>query len=330
MIYINKIKQILSKSVCARILYNCYREQNLLHKYYKNRKDNISSHFYKGIVFCVDGRVKHGGLADRFFGCLCVYALCKIEKCDFKLHYISPFRLEDYLQPNLYDWTIREGDLVYDSRISFPIVRLGDNRYYRNSPFYKKNKQIHFYSNFKSLDFINEKYGTNFSFDELYNELFRPSFIFQKDLLNIRALLPSRYISICFRFQNFFGDFFEAENPSASIIDQESMILKCHTNIELIIEKYKLPVLCTSDSQLFLNSLSAKRDVYTIPGKVVHMDYSTGQDFEIYEKSFIDFYMLGQGQRVIQFKGEHLWKSGFSRLAAYVQGTEYELKNLVV
>ncbi len=77
---LRNLKFIIGKTQFARICFNLIRERKLLTHYYKGSKKKPS---YNGIVFCVDGHIKHGGMGDRFFGLLQTYALCKIHNVDF-------------------------------------------------------------------------------------------------------------------------------------------------------------------------------------------------------------------------------------------------------
>ena len=42
----------------------------------------------------------------------------------FKINFVHPFELNDYLVPNMYDWYISPEEIVYDRRKSSPVVRL--------------------------------------------------------------------------------------------------------------------------------------------------------------------------------------------------------------
>lgn len=41
----------------------------------------------------------------------------------FKINFVHPFELNDYLVPNMYDWYISPEEIVYDRRKSSPVVR---------------------------------------------------------------------------------------------------------------------------------------------------------------------------------------------------------------
>lgn len=104
------------------------------------------------IVVCMaDGRMHHGGLCDRLKGFISVYFVCKSMGIKYKIYFVSPFRLEDFLCPNKIDWTISKGELCYNSHDAFPLF-CGTNGTHVERPFqrrwlvknFKRNvKQIH-------------------------------------------------------------------------------------------------------------------------------------------------------------------------------------------
>ena len=61
-------------------------------------------------IAMVDGESFHGGMCDRFKGMVSLYAYCKCVDLPFRIRYTFPFRLEDYLVPAHYDWTLKDGE----------------------------------------------------------------------------------------------------------------------------------------------------------------------------------------------------------------------------
>ncbi|MBO7293794.1 MAG: hypothetical protein J6U65_00085, partial [Bacteroidaceae bacterium] len=84
-------------------------------------------------------------------------------------------------------------------------------------------------------------------------------------------------------------------------------------------------VLITSDSTTFLQRVAAQLPyVFTIPGKVVHMDYTLDANFEIYMKSFVDLLTLSHAQKVYLLKTGDMYKSGFAKRAAKISDAAYQ------
>lgn len=318
-----QLKFQLGKHGILRQLFNYKREQKMLKLYYH---DNPKNSYYNGIIFCVDVHIKHGGLADRFYGALCTFALCKIYGIDFKLHYTFPFELTTFLKPNRYDWSISKDLVVYNNKQAKPYVLLGDFDWYKR---FKKittlqHKQIHLYANVRVLDKINEFYGTTFTYKQLYEELFQLSENLQLNLKNIFKELPPRYNSLCFRFRNAFGDFKENNFLELSETEKIGLLQYAHKQMHALITEYNLPIVVTADSPSFLKSISNIENVYSVYQNKggVHMDYTNNADKEIYKQSFIDYYALSKGENIFCCRGNHLDDSGFPYFAATIENKE--------
>ena len=74
------------------------------------------------IVCMVDGKRKQGGLADRLRGIVSTYYVCKKLGYDFRINFVHPFPLIDYLVPNTYDWRVSQDELCYNSHDAEPMV----------------------------------------------------------------------------------------------------------------------------------------------------------------------------------------------------------------
>lgn len=94
----------------------------------------------------VDGETFHGGLCDRFKGIISLYAYCKYRGLPFRIRYTYPFRLEDYLAPAAYDWTLREGEYTDNPLYSRILYMRGEHLAARLLTL-NTRKQIHFYTN---------------------------------------------------------------------------------------------------------------------------------------------------------------------------------------
>lgn len=329
-------------------------EKRLLHQYYQNNDSiNVAR---PSAIFMIDGRSIHGGLTDRLRGICSVYTYCKLKGIPFHLNAVFPFKLEDYLVPNKYDWRILEEEISYDPRKSTPVLvndyqfdtRL--HRFYLNKRLREK-MQMHIYGNTPFLDS---------HFNESFNELFRPSPRLQADLDTLTASLfpplspnlaqqltspqatnpltstpstlppnPSpltrHYVAIVTRFQQLLGDFKETGYKTLDEEGKQALITKCINKIEELhnTELQGKQILCTSDSITFLNEVNKLPYVNIIPGKVVHMDHTSEASFETYEKSFLDLFMIAKAEEVILLQTDDMYPSGFPKLAAKIGGKEF-------
>ena len=96
-----------------------------------------------------------------------------------------------------------------------------------------------------------------------------------------------------FRFQQLLGDFKEDGYQILSV--QKELIEKCINKVEELYVLYHSgqKILVTSDSITFLKTIRKQKNyVSIIPGKVVHMNYTSEAEYKVYMESFIDLLML--------------------------------------
>ena len=82
-----------------------YKVGKYLKKNYNTNPDR-SKNISTRIIYMADGRMHHGGMVDRIRGIIAIYDYCKRNNIDFRINFVSPFRLEEILKPNIYQWTI--------------------------------------------------------------------------------------------------------------------------------------------------------------------------------------------------------------------------------
>jgi hypothetical protein len=276
----------------------------------------------------IDGKLRHGGLADRLYGIMNIYAICKAKTIPFKLYWIFPFEIKNFLIPNEYDWIIDKNKISYSLKYSKVIVKIQENTVLKNL---KLNKQIHIYCNNKNLDQINKAYHTGFSYSTLFNELFKYSESFQKNLsVNINNHLKDAYMGIQLRFMDLIGDFNEEvfSNELPDLKKQELLDL-CHNIIKKLSNLYHKKIFLTSDSITFLRFIAGKIDaVYFIPGNSTHMDRVSNASLCDHEKTFLDFFLLSSAYKIINIYGHGLYKSGFGEFASKVYNRDFQAIDL--
>ena len=287
----------------------------------------------KMVVYMVDGRTKHGGLADRLRGIISTYDVCKQLGYDFRIYFVHPFRLDDYLVPATFDWRVSEEELCYNP-LDSSVVYCGSNgthvelpfqRLYLKQRMQKATKQVHVYTNAHLL-----QRGGKFS--QRFNELFRPSPALQEaldtHLANLASLAPSHprthapsnYVSMTLRFQQLLGDFKENNYVTLSADEQQKLIDRCIDKIdELHRGMPEKKVLVTADSNRFLEEASKRLSyIYVVHGKVAHMDWSENMPFEVNLKSFLDLMMISRAERAYLLQTGLMYNSGFPRRAAQI------------
>lgn len=307
------------------------------------------------VVVMVDGKRPHGGLTDRFRNILSLYSYCKANGIRFRVYYFFPTPLTEYLVPNEYDWRISHREISYhrlDSRDIKLYVRVlpelekfraypglgqnlsderlqlarAHNREYNNNlhltvldrEFSKKRHcQYHIYRN---------AFFARGKFRPLFEELFRPSAYLESKLKAFRDGHLEPYESVTLRFQMLLGDFEEGSFEVLASQQQDELMDKCSNKIdELWRNKYfsTSKVLVTSDSSRFLSYISCKEYVYTVPGRMVHMDITRNTDIEVNAKSFLDLFLLMQSKKLTLLITGKMYRSGFPAFAAELGGKPY-------
>ena len=295
-------------------------EQDLVNKFYSvSPCDELIE---RNVIVMIDGRQIHGGLSDRVRGICSVYGFCKENNIPFYINHIYPFNLQDYLQPNLVDWVIDSGSIIYNTNVAKPVC-VNDwmfsanlHKYYlRNVS--KEHKQIHLYTN---------AYFDDANFRCNFNELFKPSPTLQSEIeQNIQAI-NGDFIAMVFRFQQLLGDFKETGYQILAKDEQDELIAICLNKVKELYDTFHrtVKVLVTSDSNIFLIEVNKLDFVYIIPGQVVHMDHTADASFDTYMKSFVDLFLLSKAKKIYLMKSGQMYMSGFAKRAAMVNDILYE------
>ena len=280
-------------------------------------------------VAMVDGTAIHGGMCDRFKGIITLYAYCKSRGIPFRIKYTHPFRLEDYLSPAAYDWTLKESEYTDNPRYC-RILYMRKEYLAQRLLNLKTKKQVHFYGNRDSLAYINEAYAGNYDWGELFRELFKPCTVLEEQIKTIQQNLGNNYYAAVFRFQNLLGDFKEYNyRPINDPEEAESLIAKCLNAIrDLQATHGNLPLLVTSDSVTFLERASQIEGVHIIPGTLTHIDGNKsplpGNPYDTYLKSFLDFYVLSEARKIYRIGTSYMYPSEFPVYAAKVHDIPFE------
>lgn len=284
----------------------------------------------KSFIAIIDGSATHGGMCDRFKGIITLYAYCKHNNLPFRIKYTYPFRLEDYLSPAAYDWTLK--DDYTDNPLYCRILYMRKEYLAQRLLKLHTKRQVHFYGNRDSLEYINGAYadsGVQYKWGDLFRELFKPSPILEERINQAKKALGSNYYAAVFRFQNLLGDF--KEYDFHAINDQskaDELTARCLDYLKALQASNNMPLLVTSDSKKFLNAASRITGVYIIPGTLVHMDNLKGNvsdsNREAFLKSFVDFYMLSEAKKIYRIGTPSMYPSEFPLYAAKINGTPFE------
>lgn len=287
--------------------------------WYKRKITN----FEPTAVAVVDGKLYSGGMTDRFIGIISLYAWCKKNNRQFRIKYITPFNLTDYLQPASYNWIPNEYEYVKSSKTSYVVYGVGEKRVDKRLNRISSKRQIHFYGN---RDLLQYQDFSNYNWGSLFKELFKPSDKLKEHINLIKKELASPYFSIVFRFQNLIGDFPEYDFKSLESMEEKEMLIdQCLQSIIKLKDKERnMRCLVTSDSITFLDRAKLIQNVYVIPGNLIHMGSENNGTYEQYEKSFLDFYLLSESSKIYNVVLGNMYPSGFPKFAAKINNVAFE------
>lgn len=283
----------------------------------------------KRVICIYDGKTKNGGLADRLRGIVSVYEVCKELGIEFKLLFTSPFKLQQFLEPNNVDWQITKEELNYNTNVTdicYIDTLTGSNyeaakqkKWFRKE-LKKQYKEFHIRTN--ALFSYKDHYSS------LFHELFRPSEKLQASINKQKEILNHEYISTSFRFMNLLGDFNETTELHNKLTkeEQDKLITINIKQLHNLHNKYPhLRILVNSDSTTFLQEAKKIDYVYVIPGNVTHIDAENNCDeYDIYEKTFIDFFMIANAQKIYLMRTGQMYNSGYPYAASKIYDKPFE------
>lgn len=300
-----------------------YREPAFILKYYLHKKaENINVDY----VYMADGKMIHGGLFDRLKGIVSIYALSKVHSKKFGIYFKEPFLLEKFLVPQSYDWRVNDSDMVYSYPQSRPIIAYSEHE----SPgrLVKERKgQTHFYYGSNILDYINQRYGSDYEWTSLFNELFKPSPYLDEQIAKVREGQDKRYIAYHLRFLNLLGD--KVEKLSYPELDEDrkkNLISDSIAKVkELSSGSEGHKVFVCSDSMIFLDRIKEEMpEVMIVKGNPKHLDNVASISDNDGLKLFLDIYMLAGAEKVFSVVGKGLYSSAFPEYSAKIGGKPFE------
>jgi hypothetical protein len=271
-----------------------------------------------------DGKIDHAGLTDRLRGMVSGYQTCKELNIKFYIHFVHPFSLELFLQPNIYNWKIEQSNISFNSKDAVPFICYDPVIIYKHKKLVRKinkidSKQIHYYSN--------DHYSLYKSFSVLFNELFKPTDILQQAVDKHYKAIDEKYIGLAFRFQNLMGDFNECYNHTALDHEQQIELLnRCIAEIHRIKQQYPEhnKFLVTSDSSTFINEADKIPFVYTLQGTRIHSGNTQDNSIETHLTTFVDLFLLSKADKIICVSTSEMYQGGFSLLASKIGNVPFE------
>lgn len=276
------------------------------------------------VVLLVDGKYSHGGFCDRLKGIVSLYSYARARQLPFRIDYTFPFKLSDFLVPNEYNWLPAENEISRSFSDVKYICLVRDPSAKRLLRI-QTNKQIHCHANRDIVDQLNHVYQTDFDWGQSFNSLFKPTEELSGLISFHKAQMNENYISAQFRFLNLLGDFKDNNNFRLPDDQKELLINKCLAAIQNLKKEYPgKKIFVASDSELFVERAAEIDEVYTLPGKVVHVDYVAGENHLVYLRVFLDFFLIAESEKVFALGTIQMYKTEFPMYAAKVNNIPFE------
>ena len=234
----------------------------------------------------------------------------------FKVIFNHPFKLEEYLSVNKYNWIANQSELSYSLQNVRLIPYNGSGKIPRLS---KTIKQYHVYC-YIGYDIISSNHVLDAEsvWRNLFLELFKPSQALN-ECLNCCSLDSSGYVAVHLRFVNALENFEKDQFNSLTEDKRENLIQRCLKGIRLIIDQNKnKQIVVFSDSKVFLERVKVL-PVIVLDGKVGHISF-TENTHEVAMKTFVDFYAISKACRVIRILAPEMYNTVFSYYAAVLGG----------
>lgn len=268
-----------------------------------------------------------GGITDRFKGIISGFAYCICVNRNYKIRHIWPFKLEDYLDYNLYNWIIDAKTEISDNFFEVKYFPIGGGKTSQQRLFNltKNGKQIQaFFGGQDYVPLLNRHYQKDLQWGQLFNQLFKPKAKLKEKIESKLSVINGQFVAIVFRFQNLLGDFQEYNFPELNKTEQTKIINKCIDQLITFQQKNHFEkILVTSDSFKFLKLIEHQPNIYTFPEKIVHVDNTEDQSYEIYAKSFFDFFMISKATHIYSFETGDMYSTDFPRYAAKLENVPF-------
>lgn len=298
-----------------------FRERSYAGRYYTST-DKVAAGDRKTVIFRVDGRFTHGGLCDRFWGCLAVYNYCRRNGLDFKIDWRVPFDINTFFEPSEYNWVIRPEEVSFnpeEARLLIVSNNFNQANLWRNldrigrSPY----RQVHIYTP-AHLDYDD--------FGMYFKQLFKPTPVLQSAIDAQKREIGGRYVSISFRFMQLLGDFKDMWGETLDAKGREDLLQRSLKTIEEVRKHHPeaVKVLVTSDSSTMLDRASEYPWVHIIPGKPMHIDLDAESGDLPHLKTLLDFMMIAGAEKVYFGRAPKIYGSTFAETAARVNNTPFE------
>lgn len=304
-----------------------YRRKALRHlvKFYRPEAPVVGNISERELICMADGKLLHGGLADRLRSFCTFFAFARQHGYRFGIYFRKPFRLEDYLVPNLYDWTVADSHLSFNSSEAAPIYLGTTSQEGERERLFQQDITERFLRRYGKMQnhIYSAYYFAEDNIAQDFRTLFKPSPRLEEALDGELESLGKEYVSVSTRFLELLGDFHEPV-PCLTLppAGQEALIERCLQQLCAIHERHdNIKMLVTSDSQRFVDAAARLPFVHVVKGRIAHVDTADSSD---HMKTFLDFLLISRAKAAYQLQTPPMYGGNFSLRAAQIGDTPFE------
>jgi hypothetical protein len=281
----------------------------------------------KQIVFCCDGYVNHGGLVDRLKGIISFYYISELTNCDFKIHFVSPVKLDNYFIPNNKSWVPNKKDLLWNPFQCKILYLIDDHEF---NPIAITNNSAQKYFVYSNVDYLSKivntsNYNINILWGVLFNKLFKPSKILYDTIDEYK--LPDNRIAFHARFTSILGDFKDVVDKRLDSKRANSLMKSCKDLIDYKVGDLDVKnIFIYSDSCIFLDYIKKNTQYTVLDGKVLHLDLNKADDsIGNHLKTFVDFISMAESEKIYLVRIQEMYNSQFSLYSSRVYNRYFEI-----
>ena len=264
-----------------------------------------------------DCNIFNNGLADKIRGILSLYEVSKEFGYNFFINFTSPFNLNDYL--HIKEKFLPKNDLLENSIITRYVTARSNFNI----------EQFKNYIRYRCEKYKNIRIGCNHiynheNYQRDFYELFEPSDEILKEVEVQKKNIGGNYISVSFRFLNYFNDFKDEQKIKPGTEEEQLYLLaKCRNAFRVFQKKFpsKTKILLNSDSVKFLKFMSDMENVYIVPGEIAHSGFK--QNKSAFTKLFLDFFLIMGADKICRFEGRNVYPTAFPWLISRCAGKTF-------
>lgn len=278
----------------------------------------------RSAIMLFDPSVRYGGWIDRVKGVVSTYHLASVTDRNFRLYAGPTFPIDGLIEPATFDWRIKPEEIRWNPlNARFHVSR--DQRTKDFSALVRtRARNVFVDTNLDYLPVLNESLDAR-AVRELWARHFRALFKPARALAErIDEFARPKATAVHARFTGLLGDFRDVVDNALPAAERDALLAACVDRLRTVAKDVRGPLFVFSDSPRFLErAREAVPAAIVLPGTPAHVD-RTDDARAALEKTLLDFYVMAACERIVLLCVGPMYRSAFSRYAAYVNAAAWE------